>query len=221
MSLQNNKFVSRLTPLKRNWIGAWNQPSFRIQFIISLLIILAFGFFFPFFFDYLEARDGMPLNDPLLNVLPPRDVSWMVFLCLYSGILIGTACNIIKPKNLLIALEIYFLVTMMRIFSLSLVALNPPSGYIPLKEPFVALFTNGTRIISKDLFFSGHVSTILAVYFSVEQRQFKNIILFFSIMVGSLLLLQHVHYTIDIIVSPVATFFCSILVKKVFTREIL
>jgi hypothetical protein len=219
--VHSNKDISNLTSFKSSWRSAWKQSAFRIQFFISLLIVIGFAFFFPFFFDYLEARNGKLLSDPLLDFLPPRDSSWMVFFCLYSGILIGLVCNLLRPKNFLIAMEIYSLVTLMRILSLSLVALSPPSGYIPLKEPFVALFTNGGRIISKDLFFSGHVSTILSLYFSVEQKQFKNIILVFSVMVGSLVLLQHVHYTIDVVVSPIATYICALLAKKVFTKDIL
>src|SRR5690242_14252031 len=142
MTLILNKRASRLISVKSNWIAALNQPAFIVQFVISLAIIFAFSYFFPFFFDFIEAREGTPLNDPLLNVLPPRDVSWMTFLCLYSGIVIGILCNIGKPKNLLIALETYFLVTMLRILTITLIPLNPPSGYIPLEEPFVGLFTN-------------------------------------------------------------------------------
>jgi hypothetical protein len=212
---------SRITTVKTRWIEAWKNPSFRIQFILSLVIIFAFSFFFPYFFDYIEARNGNPLNDPVLNNLPPKDLSWMVFLCLYSGILIGIFCNAGRPRNLLIAMETYFLVTLLRIFTILIVPLNPPAGYIELQEPFVALFTNDGRIISKDLFFSGHLSTILSLYFSVQQRQFKNIILVLSIMVGSLLLIQHVHYTIDVVVSPIATFFCFVMANKIFTKQIL
>ncbi|MCX6291235.1 MAG: phosphatase PAP2-related protein [Bacteroidetes bacterium] len=220
MKNKTNSFSS-FTPVKQAWSHSWKQPSFRVQFIFFLAVVIGFAFFFPYFFDYLEARDGKILNDPLLNLIPPKDISWTVFFFLYSGILIGLFCNILKPKNFLIGLEIYALVTLLRITSLSLVALNPPPGYIALKEPFVQLFTNGGRLISKDLFFSGHVSTILAFYFSVGQKQFKNILLIFSVMVGCLVLVQHVHYTIDVLVSPLATLACSLFVKKSLTKNIL
>lgn len=215
------KSVSYFSSVRENWRTIWRQPSFRIQFIIFLLPVIGFGFFFPFFFDYLEARDGIVLNDPIVNLLPAKDISWIVFFFLYSGILMGLACNLIKPKNFLIGLEIYCLVTLLRITSLWLVALNPPPGYIALQEPFVKLFTNGGKLISKDLFFSGHVSTILSFYFSVEQKQFKNILLIFAVMIGSLVLVQHVHYTIDVLVSPLATFLCFLVAKKVLTKNIL
>ena len=221
MALSKTNPFPFFTSVVVNWRSAWKQPSFRIQLVICILLIISFGFFFPFFFDYIESRDGERLNDFILNRIPPKDVSWMVFLLLYLGICIGMLCNLVKPKNFLIAMEVYCIVTMLRILSILLIPLNPPFGYIPLKEPFVALFINGTRIISKDLFFSGHASTIVTIYFSVEQRHFKNIILIFSIMVGTLLLVQHVHYTIDVIVAPVAVFFCYLLSKKVFTKDIL
>lgn len=213
--------LSFFAVVKLNWLASWKQPLFLIQFIISLGIIASFGFFFPFFFDFIEARNGQTLNDFIVASIPPKDVSRMIFLLLYLGILIGMLCNLLKPKNFLIALEIYCLVTFLRIISISLLPLNPPFGYIPLKEPFVALFINGTRTISKDLFFSGHASTIFAIYFSVEQKHFKSILLLFSITVGGLLLMQHVHYTMDVLASPLAVFFCHRLSKKVFTKNIL
>jgi len=206
--------------VSHRWQKCLKQPAFQVQLVIALSIVAAFGFIFPSYFDYLEARNGTLLNDPLLGLIPPKDSSWIIFFFLYTGIVTGIICNIIRPKNLLIGFEIYCMVTILRLISLYLVPLDPPAGYIPLKEPFVGLFTNGGRIISKDLFFSGHVSTILSLYFSVEQKQFKSMILVFSIMVGTLLLVQHVHYTIDVLVSPFATYACSIVVKKVFMKNI-
>ena len=210
-----------MSTIRLNWRTAWRQRLFRAQLIVCLLVIIAFGFLFPSFFDFIESRNGNTLNDFILNLIPPKDISWTVFLFLYLGIAIGMLSNLIKPKNFLIALEVYCLVTLLRMCSITLIPLNPPFGYIPLKEPFVALFVNGSRIISKDLFFSGHASTIFAIYFSVEQKQVKNVLLIFSIMVGSLLLVQHVHYTIDVLFSPVAVFICYWISKKIFLKNVL
>jgi hypothetical protein len=215
------KSVSYFTSVRQLWRAALKQPSFRLQLILSLLILAGFGFFFPFFFDYVEGRHGILLNDPLLNLIQPRDTSWTVFFFLYTGIFMGIFINLRHPKNFLVMLEIYCMVTLLRITSLTCIAFDPPNGYIPLKEPFVQLFTNGGRIISKDLFFSGHVSTILSVYFSVQHKQAKSILFIFSVMIGMLVLLQHVHYTIDVLFSPIATFACAWFSKKVLTKNIL
>src|ERR1043166_9319076 len=93
--------------VRLHWKEAWKQEAFRLQLMVFLVLAISFGFFFPFFFDYVEAREGKILSDPLLNLIPARESSWIVFLFLYTGIILGIRCNLLKPKNFLIGLEIY------------------------------------------------------------------------------------------------------------------
>jgi hypothetical protein len=201
------------------WSVVAARPYFQIQFITTLGVMLGLGFFFPWYFDFLESRNGPVINDWILNLIPATDVSWFTFFFLYMGLLIGVACNFFRPFHLLIAMQTYVLVTAMRIVTLYFFSLNPPAGYIELKDTVMSLFfTNDGRICSKDLFFSGHVSTILSVYFSVQQRAWKNGILLFAIMVGLLVLVQHVHYTIDVLVAPIATYGCYRVSKAILVK---
>lgn len=202
------------------WSKAWKQPLFRGQFIVTLMVMVSFTIVFRRFLDYAESRQGLFMNDPLLDVIPVHDVTWVVFFFLYSGIVVGLLLCVPVPKLLLLAMQTYVLVTLLRICSITLVPLEPPAGYLPLKDPFVQFFTSGERIISKDLFYSGHVSTISAVYFTVQHRIWKPVLLMFVIMVALLVMIQHVHYTIDVLVAPVMTWLCyrfsrDILLKKI------
>jgi len=207
--------------VRSGWRESWKNKNFRWQFILSCLTIIGLGLFFPGFFDYLQARNGKVLNDIIVDNIPPHDVSWMVFFLLYCGVIICLTFNFLHPKNLLIAFEVYALVTLMRIVTLSLVPLNPPIGYVELKEPVLSLlFTNNGRICSHDLFFSGHVTSALAMYYSVKQRLYKNILLIFSCMIGVLVLVQHVHYTIDVIVAPFGTYLCYWFSKKYLVKNL-
>jgi hypothetical protein len=194
------------------WSQAWKHRSFRIQSIITLITVLSFTFVFNWFFDYIEARHGTLLNDFVLNALTPRKVSWVVFFFLYSGIIFGIYYHLTHPKTILIAFQTYAIVTLVRILTITIWPLEPPVGYLPLREPFVQLFTTGGRIISKDLFFSGHMSTILSLYFASHRKYIKLFLLLCSAMIGSMVLLQHVHYTIDVVFAIPATwgvyYFC-------------
>lgn len=93
------------------WKKAWNLKAFRSQFIVSLLVLASFAWIFNWFFDFAEGRTGTKLQDPFLELLPVRNVSWTVFFFLYMGILIALYCNWSKPKLLLLALQTYVLVT--------------------------------------------------------------------------------------------------------------
>ncbi len=153
------------------------------------------------------------LADPLLDMLPSYNVSWVVFFFLYSGIIFGIYYHLIHPKTILLAFQTYVLVTLLRICTITLWPLEPPVGYMPLREPFVQLFTSDGKIISKDLFFSGHMSTILSLFFASHRQYIRAFLLLCSLMIGSMVLLQHVHYTIDVIFAVPATwvvyFFCK------------
>lgn len=205
---------SNLERIKSAWAHAWTYTSFRWQFTITLAVVFTFPFIMNGFFDFVEARQGVLLNDYVLDFVPSYDVSMIVFFFLYSGILAGLYYHISHPKTILLAFQTYALVTLLRLLTITLVPLEPPIGYIPLKEPFVQLFTTNGRIISKDLFFSGHMSTILSLFFS-SHRKFIRIFLFYcSCMVGTMILLQHVHYTIDVLVAIPITFIIYVFCKN-------
>jgi hypothetical protein len=192
--------------VKDSWAIAWKHRSFRVQFIITLLVVLSFSVVFNRFFDFVESRHGSSLIDFVLDYLPVYDVSWLVFFFLYSGILVGIYYHLNHPKTILIVLQTYVLVTLTRICTITLIPLEPPQDYLPLREPFVQLFTTDGKIISKDLFFSGHMSTILSLYFASHRKYVREFLMFCSMMIGVLVLIQRVHYTIDVIVAIPATF---------------
>ena len=184
---------------KINWTKALNDKTFLIQFIITLLILSTFTFIFTFFFDFIEARSGWQIKDFVLNTIPAIDVSWAVFLCLYSAIFVGMFVNRTQPYTILLILQTYILVTFVRMLCITLLPLEAPIGYVPLREPLVQFFTNGGRIISKDLFFSGHMTTVLSLYFGTRLPRSKGYLLACVFAMFILLLIQHVHYTIDVL----------------------
>jgi hypothetical protein len=201
-----------------SWKQTWSNTSFRLQFILALLIIASFGFIFPWFFDFIEVRSGPCLNDTVLDLFPAADISWTIFFFLYSGMALALYGLIKFPLQLLIGMETYYMVTIMRMISITLFPLNPPEGYIPLHEPFVQLFVTDHRIISKDLFFSGHMATICALFFPLINKRIRFIVFICITVVAVGVLIQRVHYTIDVIFAPIATYACYYISKRFFAR---
>lgn len=83
-----------------------------------------------------------------------------------------------------------------------LVPLDPPIGIIPLRDPFVEGFFYDDKVLVKDLFFSGHTSNMVLLTLFMDIKWLKNILILASIIVGYLLLVQHVHYAIDVFAAP-------------------
>ena len=196
------------------WKGALESKPFRIQFIIFAVLLSTFSFIFTWFFDFVEARNGFQLRDFVLNTVPAYNVSWGVFFVLYSAITVGLVIHRAHPKIVLTIVQTYILITFVRMISITLVPLEPPIGYIPLREPLVQFFTNGGRIISKDLFFSGHMTTVLSLYFGTQNKNAKKYLLTCVFAMACLLLVQHVHYTIDVLFAIPFTFLVYHFCKK-------
>lgn len=172
----------------------------------------------------LEARQGIQLNDYLLDLIPAYDLSVTIFILTYTALPTFLLSTSRYPKTLALGLQGYCLLIMMRTISIYLVALEPPAGMILLKDPVTILFmsTPDGGYIVKDLFFSGHVSAVMLFFFVVENKAIKNFLLILALAISALLLIQHVHYTMDIVAAPFFSFIAfksSHLINRAFHRE--
>jgi hypothetical protein len=207
--------ISSRSNFSAAWKYFWARKSFRVQLIISLFVLASFTIIFPRFFDFIEARIGQELNDPVLNILPSADMTLLIFPLLYLVIISWIVASLKSPDILLAGIQTYCLAMILRIFSITIFTLEPPVHYIPLGDPFVQLFTSGGKIISRDLFFSGHMATVLICYYNIQKGTLKKIYFASAVIIGGLLLIQHAHYAIDVIAAPLFTWLCFIFVRKV------
>jgi hypothetical protein len=84
---------------------------------------------------------------------------------------------------------------------MSLLPLDPPQTMIPLTDPFVEYFGTGISL-SKDLFFSGHTSTLFLLGLTMQARRWRTFFFFCTAAVACCVLIQHIHYTVDVFVAP-------------------
>lgn len=92
--------------------------------------------------------------------------------------------------------------------------LEPPEGIIPLHDPLVDAVAYGGVVFNKDLFFSGHVATLLLFVLLEERAVVKKILMVIGGLVAILILLQRVHYTIDVVAAPFVMIGVFLLIKK-------
>ena len=200
--------MSILTPTSTGdlaWQAAWQSPVFRRKFIIGLVGVLALLSTFSYFFRTIEQHSGPVLNDWLLKQLPPVDVSLIIFAVIWASGLLILIRSRRSPAVFMMFIYSYVIITLSRMLTINLFPLNPPIGLIPMVDPLTNAFY-GKVYITKDLFYSGHTSTIFLIFLCLRQRRDRLIVLLGSLLVGSLLLVQHVHYTIDVLAAFVFTY---------------
>jgi len=150
----------------------------------------------------IQKRTGPELNDWVLAAIPPHNVSVAIFTVIWGIGFYALYRAMEKPTIYITYLWTFIFITILRMLAISLVPLNPPTGLIVLTDPLTAVFY-GRSTITKDLFFSGHTSILFLVFLCLERKWDKILALIGTIIVACLLLVQHVHYTIDIIAAPI------------------
>lgn len=188
------------------WSELWKNQAFKRKTIVYSSLLVAILVILPFFFSAIEKREGIQLSDPVLQLIPAVDVSLATFLVIWSMTIFLWVRMLQNPSLFLVTLCSMVLLFLSRLISISLLPLDPPVGLIPLKDPIVNLFYGGTNVfITKDLFYSGHTSTQFLFFLCLHKRSDKLIALAASIAVATLVLVQHVHYTIDVVFAFIFT----------------
>lgn len=191
------------------WSAAWQHSPFRYRLLLTLALLLLLVANLPPFFAWVQARPGAHLPDPLLALLPVQDVSWPIFLVIYLSVGVTLRYVLPRPYLLLRLLAAYWLMQVCRVILLALLPLEPPIGLLPLRDPIIDTFIYvAAGPITKDLFFSGHTATVVLLALGVEPGCRRQWLLAAAAVVGLLVLVQHVHYTYDVVAAPFFAFCC-------------
>ncbi len=196
-----------------NWPSAWQDVHFKRKLILTLLLTIGLLFSFRPFFQFIQQRDGATVNDFVVNWIPAKDMSLPIFISIWSTGLLCIISMFKSPRFMLLLLSAYFIVSISRFISIGLFPLEPPPYLIALVDPLSNQFY-GENYITKDLFYSGHTSTVFLMFLCLEKRWMKAIALLAILIVGIGVLVQHVHYTVDVLAAPVFTYLFYWLVKK-------
>ena len=194
------------------------DETFKIKLYIGIALLLMVFISFPFFFQYIELREGRVLDDLVLNQLRARDVSIPIFTIIWGMTALFFVRSVQSPSLFLTFMYGFVLLSLSRFITIYLIPLNPPNELIPLVDPISNSFY-GKSYVTKDLFYSGHTATQCLFFLCFRRKLDKLIALFCSIAIGFLVLVQHVHYTIDVMAAPVFAIICVYIAKKIVNSK--
>ena len=201
-------------PTQNRWRFAWSQHLFRKKITIAFALNIPVLIFFPFFFQYIEQRNGTRVSDILLDHIHAADVSVPIFFIIWSTAFFTLIRAVYEPEIFITFLFAFFFLSISRIITILLVPLAAPPNLIPLIDPLSNTFYGG-HFITKDLFYSGHVATQFLMFLCLKKTLDKWLTALSTTMVAILVLVQHVHYSVDVLAAPAFAFICYKLGAKI------
>jgi hypothetical protein len=191
-----------------DWKEAWANRRFRISLLVTLVALFTVLQVIIRVMDFMETQPGARIDDPILALLPPTDMTWPLTFLIYSNLMLLLWGNRNHPKELLMAMQTYSLMIFARTVTLYTFPLEAPEGIIPLADPLVQWKSEYSIVHTKDLFFSGHTATVFMCFLTTVSRWMRVWFLIATVLVGFFVLLQHVHYTIDVLAAPFVSYLC-------------
>ena len=175
--------------------------------IITVVILVASILSYAQFLTGIEQRQGFTFIDPVHQLLGPIDCTWPIFLMIYGALIVALVVLGQQPRMLFRALRAYTILIALRMLAMWMMPLDPPATMIALTDPIVELVsTGGASTLTRDLFFSGHTATLVLIGAMVPNKVFRRSYYAVALVVATMLMAQHVHYTVDVIVAPMAAF---------------
>ncbi|GEO10830.1 phosphatase PAP2-related protein [Segetibacter aerophilus] len=199
--------------LQIRWKDAWASPVYRTKLIVGWILYIGVLLYLPHFFAAIQQKQGVEINDFVLAYLPSVNMSLVIFALLYMTVIYTIFKAAKSPYLFLLYLWATLFVSLSRLITNSSVPLEPPAGLVSLVDPILLPFY-GPNGITKDLFYSGHTASVFLAYLILRNKREKTMALIATIVVGIALLLQHIHYTIDVVAAPVIVYFLFILARK-------
>jgi hypothetical protein len=181
-------------------------------------LLIFFGFLsvalFSSFMCWNETRPGFVFNDPILRLIPAVDFSIVTMTFTTIPFVSGFLYFLRRPKKTVYFFYATIFICLFRTTTLYLTPLDPPIGIIPLTDPVIEKLFYGNKVLLKDLFFSGHTANLILIGLILNHKIYSKAVFLCAAIVGILLMVQHVHYSIDVFAAP----FFAILAYKMAVK---
>ena len=200
------------------WRNLQKKPTYLVVFLIGLALFLSSLQLTIQYVPLFETREGFVPYDPFMTYLPAMDVSPYIFFLLYGSIAFAAFFFVQDPRMLLTFAFSFGFMYYIRALCITLVPLNEPTALIPLSDPFIEKLGVYQAFIKRDLFFSGHFASVFIPYLILRKTRFRWVFLASTIAIGVLVMLQHIHYSYDVIGAVVFTYLSYYLADKLVAK---
>jgi hypothetical protein len=197
----------------------FTDKNFLISFL-SGLILFSISLVWQFFVSGYVARSGSGfVADIILSNTRVYDVGGIFVWGSVVLVIVGFLVLLRRPNYLPFVIKSVAIFTLIRSVFVSLTHISPFPTHAIINSAFFSSEAFRGIFTGNDLFFSGHtgIPFLLALIFW-ENKILRIVFLSFSIMFAVVVLLGHLHYSIDVLSAYFITFtifhICRVLFKK-------
>src|SRR3989338_7404509 len=173
------------------------QQEFQMSALLSVLTFAASLVVVFYAIGYATESASNSVTDIVLSNIPQYDVYGLFVYGTVFFVLLGAALLVSHPKRIPFALHTMALFYFIRAGFISLTHLGPFTATAANSFDFGAIMSS--FFFGSDLFFSGHtgLAFLMALIFWKE-KNIRYIFLVASVYFGTVVLLGHLHYSIDV-----------------------
>ncbi len=180
----------------RQSYAIFKERDFRRRFVLALLLFICAGFINFYAGTYATREVSSPVTDIILSNTRVYNVQGIFIYGADVLILFIAFLSFLRPKRLPFVLFALSTFIFIRSGFITLTHIAPFPQHVPLDDlgEISSRFTFGG-----DLFFSGHagIPFLMALLFW-RNAVLRYLFIFWSIFFGIIVLLGHIHYTIDV-----------------------
>lgn len=196
----------------------WNNAQARTATVLSLCTFAVSVAAVFYAIRYATENASNSVTDIVLSNIPVYDVNGLFIYGTWLLFVFVLALLLAHPKRAPFALYSFALFYFIRAGFISLTHIGPFP--VDTVNTFHTWIINGWLLSGADLFFSGHVGIafLLSLMFWGE-RALRNVFLVWSVYFAVVVLLGHLHYSIDVVAAFFITFTIFRIAEWLFPAE--
>ncbi len=203
--------------LSGKYKAAFRQRGFVFSLISAILLVLVGAIVTYFAIIYVNIKASNPVTDIVLSNTPVMDVDGIfVWGPIIFWIAIGLHL-LFEPKKMPFTLKSVALFVLIRSAFISMTHIGPFPTHAVINSSggFLSVFTTGN-----DFFFSSHTGLpFLMAFVFWDNKYLRYFCIAASIFFGTIVLLGHLHYSIDVFAAFFITYTIFIIAGKLFKKD--
>ncbi len=214
--------------MRNNWKNVLAEKNFIISCIVGIGLLVASLIINYYAQGYALVKESSPVTDLILSNIPTFNVDILFMYCpLLLGLILAITC-LKSPRKIPLVLKSAAIFVTIRAVFITFTHLGPYPDHAILDSldfNFFKVFSTSTNFFlfsgGGDLFFSGHTGLpFLAALLYWDYKPMRYLCLVSSVFFGTLALLGHLHYTIDVASAFFITYTIYIIVTKLFPHDV-